>query len=154
MVLQELEEELVKKQHKVPNILKTGEALLTDGNTKLTSALQAKDFQLAPIAHAVIKAGQKKCKRAARGHWIWEKNINRKQKQLVASAGDEPRHKKQGVPLKGVDVNVTAVINSVNSRTREEFITKGQDKTYAEQKHTKQKTGNSVDVRHEVTYQK
>jgi len=54
--LQEQDEELVKKQHEAQKILKTGEALLADGNAKLNAALLAKDFSMA----SVIKAGQKK----------------------------------------------------------------------------------------------
>jgi len=44
VALHEQDEELMKKQHEAQIILKTGEALLTDGNTKLTSALQAMTF--------------------------------------------------------------------------------------------------------------
>jgi len=44
LALPEQDEELVIKQLEAQNILKTGEALLADGNSKLTAALQAKGF--------------------------------------------------------------------------------------------------------------
>jgi len=45
VALQEQDEELVKKQHEAQKILKTGEALLADGNAKLSAALLVKTFQ-------------------------------------------------------------------------------------------------------------
>jgi len=104
VALQEQDEVLVRKQHEAQNILKTGEALLADGNAKLTDALQAKDFQMASIAQAIIEAAQKKCKAAREQMESIEsekKTINRKRKQLVASArAGEPcrKIKKHGVP--------------------------------------------------------
>jgi len=64
VALQDQDEELVMKQNETQKILKTGEALLADGNAKLSAALLAKDFSMASIAQAVIEAGQKKCKAA------------------------------------------------------------------------------------------
>ena len=53
------------------------------------------------VVGAVIEAGQKKCKTAREQLEAIEshkKSVNRKRKQLVASAS-EPRNKKQGVPV-------------------------------------------------------
>ena len=138
VALQEPDEELVKKQHEAQKILKTGEALLADGNAKLSAALLAKDFQMASIAQAVIEAGQKKCKTAREQLEAIEskkKSVNRKRKQLVASAS-EPRNKKQGVPVQDVADNVAAVSNTVNRKNAEEHINKGPEKSSTKHKHT------------------
>jgi len=65
----------------------------------LSAALLAKDLQMASIAQTVIEAGQKKCETAREQLEAIESNkksVNRKRKQLVASAS-EPRNKKQRV---------------------------------------------------------
>ena len=98
--LQEQDEELVKNQHNAQNVLKAGEALLADGNEKLTSALRAKDFQMASVAQAIIEAGQKKCKTAREQLETIEskkKYVNRKRKELVAVASAPPskKHKQE-----------------------------------------------------------
>ena len=137
--------------------MKAGEALLADGNAKLNAALLAKDFQMASIAQAVIEAGQKKCKIAREQSEAIESNkksVNRKRKQLVASAS-EPRNKKQRVPVQDVADNVAAVSNTVNRKNAEEHINKGPDKSCTKHKHTisssKPKSTNSESVTKEVT---
>jgi hypothetical protein len=139
VALQEQDEELVKNQHDAQNVLKTGEALLADGNSKLTSALKAKDFQMASLAQAVIEAGQKKCKAAREQLEVIEskkKNVNCKRKQIVASAS-EPSNKKHGVA-------VMAVSNTGKHKTTEEHVSERHDKSSA--KH-KQKPAYSMSVR-------
>jgi len=122
--------------------------------------LLAKDMQMASVAQAVIEAGQKKCKTAKEHFEATESNkksVNRKQKQLVASAS-EPRNKKQGVPVQDVADNVAAVSNTVNRKNAEEHINDGPDKSSTKHKHTtcssKPESTNSKSVTKEVTSKK
>lgn len=110
----------------------------------------------------VIEAGQKKCKTAREQLESIEskkKSVNRKRKQLVASAS-EPRNKKQGVPVQDVADNVAAVSNTANRKNAEEHINKGPDTSSTKHKHTtssnrhKPKSTNSKSVTKEVTSKK
>ena len=86
-----------------------------------------------------------------------KKSVNRKRKQLVASAS-EPHNKKQRVPVQDVADNVAAVSNTVNHENAEEHINKGPDKSSTKHKHTtsssKPKSTNSKSVTNEVTSEK
>ncbi len=98
VALHKQDEELVKKQHESQDALKTGESLLAEGNAKLTAALNAKDFQMASIAQAIIEAGQKKCKAAREQLEETEskkKDVNRKRKQQIPSASSSKPHSKK-----------------------------------------------------------
>ena len=117
---------------------------------------------MASIAQAVTEAGQKKRKTAREQLEVIESNkksVNRKRKQLVASAS-EPRNKKQGVPVQDVADNVagSAVSNTVNRKNAEEHINKGPEKSSTKHKHTtsssKPKSTNSKSVTKEVTSKK
>jgi len=107
-------EELVKKQHEAQNILKTSEGLLTDGNAKLTAALQTKDFQMASVAQAIIEAGQKTV-RLQDNNWS---TMNLRKRLLITNENDELHQpvnliiRNIRVPVQYVGVNVAAVSNT------------------------------------------
>ena len=86
-----------------------------------------------------------------------KKSVNRKRKQLIASA-NEPRNKKQRVPVQDVADNVATVSNTANHKNAEEHINKGPDKSSTKRKHTtsssKPKSTNSKSVTKEVTSKK
>jgi len=86
-----------------------------------------------------------------------KKSVNRKRKQLIASA-NKPHSKKQRVPVQDVADNVAAVSNTVNRKNGEAHMNKGPDKSSTKHKHatssSKPKSTNSKNVTKEVTSKK
>jgi len=97
--------------------------VLADGNAKLTAAMQAKNFQMASIAQAIIEAGQKNCKAAREQLESIEsekRSINRKRKRLVTSAS-EPCRKKHSLTARCC-CKCGSCKQAVNHKTAEEHI--------------------------------